>query len=354
MTTAEMINAFGDRTLSILLIAVILGAGTGSLEVQAQQSPAPGCAAPPASPLAVNVKDKGAKGDGRTDDTAAIQAVIDDVAGKGGSVQVPNGTYMVNAARKKSLVLKSNMTLKMAAGATLKAIPNNLETYAVLYLAGASNVTLDGGTLEGDRREHLGKTGEWGMGLHIAGGAAHITISGVTAKNMWGDGFYVQGATDVTFCSVTADHNRRQGLSIIEVDGLVVTNSMFKNTKGTRPSAGIDLEPNTPAQKINNVRIESSKFIDNAGAGILIAGKKAPISNVEITHNVFEGTLPVVVEDAPDVLDQSICRNRQITYQQEPAGALAAHAGPVRVVLVQSECGDRRMVVRRQKSKKSN
>ena len=143
-------------------------------------------------------------------------------------------------------------------------------------------------------------------------------------------------------------------MSVVEADGLVVTNSVFKNTRGTRPGAGIDLEPNEATQKIANVRIENSKFLDNEGAGILIAGKKARISNVEITRNLFTGTLPIVVEDAPGVLDQTICRNRQITVQSEPSGGFAAVAEPRRVVVNQSECGDRRLIVRRQKKKKSN
>jgi len=42
----------------------------------------------------VNVKDFGATGDGSTDDTAAIQAAIDEAAG--GGVFVPNGTYIVS------------------------------------------------------------------------------------------------------------------------------------------------------------------------------------------------------------------------------------------------------------------
>jgi hypothetical protein len=93
---------------------------------------------------------------------------------------------------------------------------------------------------------------------------------------MWGDGFYVEGATDTKFCGVTADSNRRQGLSIVEANGVLVTNSVFSNTRGTRPSAGIDLEPDNPSQKIFNVRIESSKFLNNAGPGIEIAARRAP------------------------------------------------------------------------------
>ena len=46
--------------------------------------------------------------------------------------------------------------------------------------------------------------------------------------------------------------------------GFEVTNSVFKNTRGTRPSAGIDLEPDRETQTITNVRIAHSKFLDNA------------------------------------------------------------------------------------------
>jgi polygalacturonase len=43
---------------------------------------------------------QGRKGDGETDDTAAIQAAIDEVGGTGGTVLVPKGTYMVDAVAR--------------------------------------------------------------------------------------------------------------------------------------------------------------------------------------------------------------------------------------------------------------
>jgi hypothetical protein len=108
----------------------------------------------------------------------------------------------------------------MADEAVLKAIPNDSKKYSVLRVSNALNIAVIGGTLEGERDQHSGKTGEWGMGVWIGEGAEHVTISGVTATKMWGDGFYIQGANDVKLCSVTADNNRRQGLSIIQVNGL--------------------------------------------------------------------------------------------------------------------------------------
>jgi Pectate lyase superfamily protein len=233
------------------------------------------CVSAPTSTLVVNVKDKGARGDGATDDTAAIQAAIDEAGGTGGTVLVPKGTYMIDAVAENRLSLKSEMTLKLSKDATLKAIPNDSKKYSILLISGVSNVTVTGGTLEGDRKEHKGESGEWGFGIRIDKDASHIVVSGMIAKNMWGDGFYVEGASDVSFCSVTADANRRQGLSVIAADGLLVLNSTFKNTRGTRPSAGIDFEPDDPDQKVNNVQIEKSQFLDNAGPGVLIAARKA-------------------------------------------------------------------------------
>lgn len=76
---------------------------------------------------------------------------------------MPDGTYMVNAEGEDRLRLKSDMTLKLSTGATLKAIPNSSKKYSVLSISGVSNVTVVGGTLEGDRKQHMGdqESGGW-------------------------------------------------------------------------------------------------------------------------------------------------------------------------------------------------
>ncbi len=329
--------------------AVLLGACLGLLAAPAPSSAAEGCARPPASRLVVNVKNKGAKGDGSTDDTAAIQRAIDAVGGSGGTVLVPDGRYMVDAVTTKRLKLKSKMTLKLSEAATLKAMANGEQLYSVLTIADASDVSVVGGTLEGDRYEHQGTAGEYGMGIWIGPSAARITVSGMTSKNMWGDGFFVEGVRNVTFCSVTADHNRRQGLSVTEADGLLVTNSVFSNTSGTRPSAGIDLEPWKDGQKISNVRILSSKFLNNAGGGILVLGRKggSSISDVEISGNLFRGTEPIKVKYSPAVRDSAICNNRHLVPRTEPSSSLSTFAGPPEEIMLRSDCGDLRIQKRR-------
>ncbi len=315
-------------------------------------SPYPTCSAKPASPLVVSVKSKGAKGDGHTDDTRSIQLAVDEVAGTGGTVYVPNGVYLL---RTSGVQLKSNMTLKLADRAVLKMLPNGAPVYAVVKVANASDVTVVGGTLEGERAQHKGKQGEWGFGLHIGPRAARVTVVGVTAKDMWGDGFYVGGATDVAFCSVAADHNRRQGLSITDADRLLVTNSVFRNTHGTRPSAGLDIEPNKPKERVTNVRIENSKFIDNAGGDIIIAGKKGDVMHVEIMRNVFRSVRPILVENAPAIRSTAICKNRHISKQTPPSEGFNNFTEPVEVVAFQSDCNqgsDMRFEVNRITTKK--
>lgn len=317
-----------ERPKAVLLGAWLLGAAFSpicSSDASARSIGPPRCAHAPTSSSVVNVKDKGATADDQTDDTAAIQAAIDEIAATGGTVFVPDGTYMVNAEPKNWLTLKSDMTLKLSPGATLKAIPTRESYYAILSIAGVSNVAVVGGTLEGEREGHLGKSGEWGVGIRIERGARHITVRKVTAKKMWGDGFYVEGAADVALCSITADDNRRQGLSIIDADGLLVTNSVFTNTRGTRPSSGIDLEPDRTSQRIANVRIQNSEFLGNAGAGILIDGGKGPVADVEIINNAFTGNArPIKIKHAPALASWAICHNRQA-----PSDGLFASAGPI-------------------------
>ena len=283
------------------------------------------CAPAPTSSLVINVIDKGATGNGSTNDTAAIQAAVDQVAGTGGTVFVPDGTYMIDAITHVNL--KSNMTLSMSSKAVLKAIPNNQENYRIVSIRGASNVNVIGGTLQGERNEHIGTTGEWGFGIEVIGSNT-VVIEGVTSRDNWGDGFYaggLQGTHNTTFCSVIADNNRRQGLSIVAGDVIVVKNSVFKNTNGTYPYAGIDIEPDGSGT-VNNVKITNSEFFNNHGNGIRLTGQPAStISNVTVdkntiynngTINQIEGGIDIDSMVSPAIItNNTIYDNAQVGIQ---------------------------------------
>lgn len=115
-----------------------------------------------------NVRDFGAKGDGLTADTKAIQAAIDACnADHGGTVLIPAGTFVTG-----TIELKSNVTFHIAAQGKLlgsadgkqyraaDAIPldggwtMNDGNVGLIFAANAENVTIEGkGTIDGQGRQ---------------------------------------------------------------------------------------------------------------------------------------------------------------------------------------------------------
>jgi len=114
---------------------------------------------------------------------------------------------------------------------------------------------------------------EWRMTLAIRG-CAGVQVRGLTLRDSGGDGIIVQGTAkrnyskDIHLKDLVCDNHYRQGLSVISVDGLLVEDSTFRNTWGTPPSSGVDLEPDTPAERLKNVVFRRCLFEDNYGDGI--------------------------------------------------------------------------------------
>ena len=105
-----------------------------------------------------NVRDYGAKGDGKTLDTAAVQAAINACnQDRGGTVLIPAGDFVVGTVE-----LKSNVTLHLASAGRLlgsstpadfsagKGVPASNGNVVLLYAVEAENVTVEGhGTIDG-------------------------------------------------------------------------------------------------------------------------------------------------------------------------------------------------------------
>jgi ribose 5-phosphate isomerase B len=103
------------------------------------------------------------------------------------------------------------------------------------------------------------------------------------------------------------------------------------------------------------VRIQNSKFLNNAGPGIEIAGKRGAVAKVELSRNMFKGNRPILVENAPEVLASAICGNRQVTSEKASSEGLNAFADPIDIVVHQNDCedgSDMRFEVNRQTRKK--
>ncbi len=282
-------------------VIIIFGCGGGAGQaVPPVTPPVTGtCTSTPVSTLKVSVKDPpyNAKGDGVTDDTAAIQQAVNAVVGTGGTVKIPIGTYMVNpvANSNAGIRLGNNMTLSLDSGAILQALPTSTSNYCVLLLSGVHNVNIIGGTIIGNRSNNtITDTDENGMGIQAAN-SQHVVVDSVTSRDCWCDGFYVSdGSQDVTLCSVMADHNRRNGMSIVNVDGMVVRGSTFTNSTGMIESGawvsgnGIDIEPNV-GETVNNVQFLGCTFSSNASEGLTVGPSIANTGQAFVTNVVIDG-----------------------------------------------------------------
>lgn len=233
----------------------------------------------------------GAVGDGVTDDTTAINEALS----QGGTIIFdPDATYLVDA--DVSLKPKSNSILDMN-GATIKTKATSSNYYEVIYLENVDNVVVRDGIIIGDRDNHTGATGEWGMGIYI-GGSRHILIDNMNISKCWGDGIYVGDTTDygnipcedITITNCYIERCRRQGISAVYGENIVISGNYINDITGTNPQACIDIEPNA-GQYIRSIILSNNTF-KNSLKGVTIYGGVSShnISNVMIHNNIFIGT----------------------------------------------------------------
>lgn len=117
-------------------------------------------------------------------------------------------------------------------------------------------------------------TGEQRHGVYIYG-AQDVVIEGLEATGCGGDGFYVGGgagdpATRVRLISCKGTNNRRQGLSVVNARNFRDIDGQWTTSNGTAPSAGIDIEPNTTTDIMEDIKIVRPRCTGNDGPGIEI------------------------------------------------------------------------------------
>lgn len=230
----------------------------------------------------VLITDHGALGDGDTDDTDAIIAAMN--ASSAGVPVIfpgnPDGSERIYRVRVDDLhtggiragilVTKPGTRFVLEPGVVVRAIPTTEGTYAMFRFV-APDCSVTGGTLIGDRDEHLGSTGEGGMGIQLSEGSANFRAERVTVTKFWGDGFYVRGSTitDPKFVDCHAYGNRRQGASLVNCVRPHIIGGSYSSSNGAPPQAGIDVEPNA-GESVIDFLIENVNLEDNIGAGLAL------------------------------------------------------------------------------------
>ncbi len=187
-------------------------------------------------------------------------------------VSIPAGTYKIDA--NKSIIPKNGSEIKLHSETKLTVIPTKHGSYRVFQIKNVENVKISGGSLAGDKYTHLGSVGEWGMGIEIRD-SQNISISNMHIDKMWGDAIYVgtngkNSTYNISINDVQMNDNRRQGITIISVSKLRANNIKATNTKGAKPSSGIDIEPNNGSMILKDIELKNIATSGNAGSGIQI------------------------------------------------------------------------------------
>ncbi len=216
----------------------------------------------------------GVVSDGVSNDTSRLQDAIDRSVGKtlliGGQCRIDT----------QGLSLRSGSRVRFEPGASIKLLAHDTPSYQMLRMWDVSDVVLENATLDGSRELNSAQpkthSEGYGMGISIAG-SSKITIKSATTVGCWGDGIYLANSYQPTSMPPqyihVIDHHanncRRQGISIISGRNVFIEGGLWENIGGTAPSAGLDIEPNSNRDVLENIRIVNP-VTRNCKIGILV------------------------------------------------------------------------------------
>ena len=230
-----------------------------------------------------NVKDFGAVGDGKNNDTAAVQKAIN----AGGMVYFPPGTYLCG-----SLYLKSGGGLHVDAGATLLASPDKKD-YTVTRNSGSSkerasdthfinaiglkNITIQGpGRIDGNRKAFWEPPADWKMTWQ-------------TKPWKWRPGqmVYIKGCEGVRIQDVELFNATYWTCFLHGCENVFVSGVRIYNHPHTRNGDGLDIDCCRNVT-VSNCIIESGDDCITLRANEKALGKEMPCENITITNCILK------------------------------------------------------------------
>ena len=242
-----------------------------------------------------------------------------------GKIILPKGHYLIgkegNEIYQAGISLKSNMALLLDKDATIEMAKNNKWNYCAISVRNLQHVVISGGTVIGDRDNHIYTPRKDGATAHdeghlicIEGESQFVTIENTVLAKANGDGILTVGSkkgepqklTDVVIRNNNFADNRRQGISIVGGKNILVEKNEIHHTKGTEPQFGIDLEG---AGRINrDIIIRNNYLHHNTGGDIVNTDGR----NVLVEGNILtqgEGSRyidgPLVYWDKADMTIQN-------------------------------------------------
>lgn len=222
----------------------------------------------------VNVSEYGAiPGDGK-DDTEQINRAIRDVSmAGGGTVTLGAGEFNISTPVQIGIELKDNVTLSMANNTVLRLKANDKKFYDYIAIKNAHNVTIKGGKIYGDKKQHSGKSED--CHAICIKDSVNVKLENVKIYDAVTDGIYLgtmsdtdslYGCSKITIRKCTISNSGRNNIGIVDADHVTIDGCTIKKAKGLSPQCGILIEPVTNGGKVlkdqvcSNITIKNTKI----------------------------------------------------------------------------------------------
>jgi len=165
---------------------------------------------------------------------------------------------------KDGLIIPSNSTLYFDRGSRLVfSGPALTRDSDVLKIYKIKNVKIYNPTIEGSKFSRERQEGEWSAGFAIYG-ADNVEIYNVKIYNTYGDGIiFGDHCKNIKVQGGWIDQARRDGISIVSGENVIIKDLLISNTNGTLPMCGIQVEPNFPSDFVDNITINNITGYNN-------------------------------------------------------------------------------------------
>lgn len=209
----------------------------------------------------------GLAADGVTDDSSAANSALSVAAG--GVLFWSKGQA---AYRVEILNIPADITIIFEPGTVLKTPLSNPDGLTRFFqIVSVDDVTIRGNGVD-LVMENGSYTSEFSHAINVSE-SKRVLLENIDIFSTGGDGVYIGGATaseNIALSGIRVDGAKRNGLSVVSAEHVLVEGSSFDNTGGAHPESGIDIEPN-PGSYTRHIYIDSTSADNNVGSGFVVA-----------------------------------------------------------------------------------